>query len=485
MKRAEPLLIAFILILATALRLIALHADPPSWLSWSAGLYSDEGIYSEDSRLWVLYGQHMQGNFQIAAVAPLHYHLLIWVFRHVTTISLATVREVAVAFSVGTLICFWGSLRLVYGAPTAALALVLLAFSAPFLLYNRMGLLEMPALFWLSAAFLALACAHAGHDKPDDSKINRAEISWLLAAGVLAGLAVAWKGTFALGALSLLVAASLRHKRYALAAILGLVAVLFLNFLVFVRPFRAEVSRVDHYYLLHQYLPHSTSGIVRNIVRSLLTGSNDGALVYLLHFAPVLLILAVAALAVPRLRRREDAWLWLWLGIPLGAMMLVNYSPSRYFVQFWPALAGLAACGLVRLPRRNAAVIALALALCVDGTLLARAYERRTYTVQNDAHLLERVLPRDAWIAGQFAPTVCMECSLRSMYVQPGLANDSSAALALLPITHVLATQTLSPADDPWRARRNQLIAAPSGLRLLPIGPKFKARLDANLNALP
>ena len=489
MKRAEPLLIALIFFAAAALRLVALHADPPSWLSWSAGLYSDEGIYSEDSRLWVLYGQHMQGNFHIAALAPLHYHLLIFIFRHVATISLATVRETSVAFSLGTLLCFWTAARVTYGAKTAGIALALLAFSAPFLLYNRMGLLEMPALFWLTAAYLALSY---GTDfvRSEQSSSERLIPAWrsnalLFAAGVLAGIAVDWKATFALGALAMLITAGLRHGSKSLLAWLGLAVAVSLNYLLLVRPYRAEAARADHYYLLHQYLPHTFSGIWHNLVRSTVTGYGDGAFVYLLHFAPMLFVLTIVAVVAPRLRSREDAWLWIWLGIPLAAMILMSYSPSRYFVQFWPALAGLAACAIARLPQRSLAYTAFGAALCVDAVMLGRSYQLRTYTVQQDARTLEHVLPRDSWIAGQFAPTICMECSLRSLYVQPGLANDADDNLAVLPITHVLATQTQSSADDPWHSHYAQLIAAPSGLKLLPIGPRIKARLYANMNALP
>ena len=488
MKRAEPLLVALIFLAAAVLRLVALHADPPSWLSWSAGLYSDEGIYSEDSRLLVLYGQHMQGNFHVAALAPLHYHLLVFVFRHVATISLATVRGIAVAFSLATLLCFWATFRITYGARTAAIALALLAFSAPFLLYNRMGLLEMPALFWLTASYLALGYAAAAI-RPTQGNGNRTSPAWqastlLFAAGALAGVAVDWKATFALGALAMLTAAGLRHGLKSLIAWAGLAITVGLNYLLLVRPYHAEVARADHYYLLHQYLPHTASGVWHNLVRATISGEADGVLVYLLHFAPMLLILTIAAVA-PRLRSQGDAWLWLWLAIPLTAMILMSYSPSRYFVQFWPALAGLAACAIARLPQRSVARIAFAAALCVDALLLGRSYQLRAYTVQQDAKTLEHVLPRDSWIAGQFAPTICLECSLRSLYVQPGLANDSSDNLTVLPITHVLATQTQSPADDPWRAHRGQLIAAPSGLPTLPIGPKIKTRLYANLNALP
>ena len=489
MKRAEPLLIALILVAATALRLVALHADPPAWLSWSAGLYSDEGIYSEDARLLVLYGQHMQGDFQIAAVAPLHYHLLVWVFRHVETISLATVRIVSVAFSAATLLCFWAAMRLTYGAKTATIGLTLLSFSAPFLLYNRMGLLEMPAVFWLTAAFLAFAAARDSADRrttlATDQRPAHSVTPWLSASGLLAGIGVDWKGTFALGACSLLVAAALLFRWRALAAVFGAALAVLANFVIFQRKDRAEISRVDRYYLLHQYLPHTSGGVWHNLGRSLASGTGDGALIYLVHFAPVLLLLTVAAALFPRLRSSRDTWLWLWLALPLCAMLVINYSPSRYFVQFWPALAGLAACALARAPRRLIAVSGLTAAICMDACLLGVSYVHRTYTIQQDARIFERVLPRDAWIAGQFAPTVCMECSLRSMYVQQALANDSPDTLRLLPITHVLATRVESPASDPWRGKYTQMIAAPDGLRTLPIGPKIKADLYANLDALP
>jgi hypothetical protein len=105
--------------------------------------------------------------------------------------------------------------------------------------------------------------------------------------------------------------------------------------------------------------------------------------------------------------------------------------------------------------------------------------------LRDDAATLSALLPRNAWVAGQFAPAMCLDSNIRAIYVQKGLANDEPAALASLPITHVLATRVASPDSDPWESQRENLIADPGGLGCLPVGRRFLVDVYANKEALP
>jgi 4-amino-4-deoxy-L-arabinose transferase-like glycosyltransferase len=465
-----------ILGLALALRMVARGADPPPWLSWSAGIYSDEGIYAEDARLMVLYGQHMPGNFQASSVAPLWNVLLEHAFRRLG-ISLIKLRMVSITLSMVALIVFAAALRVWYDARTAVAGLYLLSISAPFVMYSRLGLLEPTGVLWLALAYFALGCAER---RPRTVPC----VVSLLFFGLFCGIAVVWKGTFVLPVIGLLAYAVWRHRGLASSALSGIAIMLALYLFGWYLPHQDEIARISHYYLVRQYLPHSLAGVWFNLKRGLFTGDNDGVLPYLVRFAPLLALLAIAA-ATQRTRSRSDIAAWLWLGVPLVVMLFMSYTPSRYFLVFWPALAILAARTLVTVAKPVFALALVALFI-FDGHLLYTSYRQRTFTMHTDARTLQKVLPYDAWIGGQFAPSLCLDNSLRSVYVQEDLANTpTDIALQNLPITHVLATQTSSPAADPWQGANGELIAGPGGLQTLPIGPKFTVKVYANLEALP
>ena len=484
MRRVKSLLLpAAILAAAVYVRLIALGADPPGWLSWSAGIYSDEGIYAEDARLWVLYGQHMQGDFHASVIAPLWHWLLLNVFARYG-ISLVVLRTVSVVFGIATLAAFATALRVWYDTPTALIGLALLSVSAPFVMYNRLGLLESSALFWLVLGYLALGIA------------ERSRTCWprhaaLVAAGLVCGIAVVWKGTFLLGALALAGYAFWRHRAPGAALAIGMAVVAAVYGVAWYAPHRAELARASHYYLYHQYLPRSLPGVWANLKRGLFTGNGDGIAPYLLRAAFPLWALALFA-ARDRDAASRNRALLAWIAIPALAFLFSSYTPSRYYLVFWPALAALAARGALALPLANArrpeiarAGIAAALVAGMFAPL-GVAYRDRMYTMHDDARTLARVLPADAWIAGQFAPSLCLDNSLRTMYIQKGLANDPAAlALQTLPITHVLATRTSSSTSDPWRGAYSHLILGPGGLYALPVGQRFAVDVYANIDALP
>ncbi len=461
-----------LLIVAGLLRTISLDADPPSWLSWSAGLYSDEGIYCDDARLWVLYHQHMQGNFHSSVVAPLQNVLLVDWFKHYG-VSLAKARMVSVAYSLATLVLYWLALRIRYDERTALISLSLLAVSAPLVFYNRMALLETPALFWLVGVFLGVVVAE---------KWPRASIGALSLAGLFAGIAIVWKPTFALAAVPMVLYALWTFRAQALGAPIVILVILLVYWQIWYVPHAAELARANNYYLTQQYLPHSLAGFWFNIKRGIFTGVNDGVVPYVALYGVFLWFGAI--FSAVRGNTREDRLLWLWLVVPVIAFVFVSYTPSRYFLIFWPALAALCARGLPLMKRGW--TIALATILMLNLGLVLVSIHRSSYTMRDDARILAKTLPSGSWIAGQFAPSLCLDNSLRTMYVQKGLANDPSEIdLSALPLTHVLATRTESPASDPWRGHYNVLIKGPAGLKSLPVGKKFSVGVYADSFALP
>jgi hypothetical protein len=121
------------------------------------------------------------------------------------------------------------------------------------------------------------------------------------------------------------------------------------------------------------------------------------------------------------------------------------------------------------------------------GARLSRCTDHRTPAEALDhARRIAQVLPPDAWIAGQFAPTLCLDNGIRTMYVQKGLANEPNTAMLInLPITHVLATEVDTPDADPWATVHDDLIFGPGGLRKLQIAGKYTVDIYANKESLP
>jgi hypothetical protein len=143
----------------------------------------------------------------------------------------------------------------------------------------------------------------------------------------------------------------------------GLVVALGLYAALWYWPHRAEIAPMSHYYRTHQIQPKSLMALGRNFYHAVL-GDFRGMAPYLFRHTPVLFLLAVVGvLASLGLGRQHDqttqqpndpttqrptTYLVAWL--LLGWLMLaaISYSPSRYYVTTYPAMASLAALGLWR-----------------------------------------------------------------------------------------------------------------------------------------
>jgi 4-amino-4-deoxy-L-arabinose transferase-like glycosyltransferase len=141
LKTSAYLLLALTLV---GLRIYHLDCDPPTWLSWSSGIYSDEGIYAGDAASAALTGHWSPGDFHSAEIAPLHHLALLTLFR-AFGVSLVTARTLSVVCSFVCLVFFWLILRREFDEITAAIGVVFLGLSPVFLFYNRLALLETPA----------------------------------------------------------------------------------------------------------------------------------------------------------------------------------------------------------------------------------------------------------------------------------------------------------------------------------------------------
>jgi 4-amino-4-deoxy-L-arabinose transferase-like glycosyltransferase len=412
-------------------RLVALDADPPAFLSWSTGIYTDEGYYTNDARSAVLFHHWAIGDFHSAVLTPLLYLVQLAVF-HIFGVGLIQVRAISVGFGLLTVLFFALGLRRLYGQPSALAGALFLGLFAPFVFYNRLALIETPEVFFITLAFFLTTLPKKG--------------VW---AGIALGIGAIVKSTALLAAPALLIGG----PRRAWPAVAGLAAALILYAALWYGPNHAALGRMNGYYAWHQYLPHSIHGVVHNLWRGLVTGAGDGVLPYLVRFAPVTLALALVGLSVGWRERREgDIVLTLWFLVPIGVLLFLSYTPSRTFVLFWPALAGLAARGFGALYRdsgqtaKAGALIAVVVFLITSGWEFGMAWRDRTYTVRDDSQMLQgsgdRIGIAPAYVcAGQMAPELSLDNTNEGLLVQPGLANDDHPVERYY-ISYILVTRS-------------------------------------------
>jgi 4-amino-4-deoxy-L-arabinose transferase-like glycosyltransferase len=394
-------------LLVVGLRAIHLDSDPPSWLSWSSGIYTDEGIYASDARSVVLFGHWSAGDFHSAEIAPVHHLLLMAVFR-LLGVSLTSARLVSVLASLGTLLFLYLTLKVQYNSRTAIYAVIFLALSPVALFYSRLALLETPTALLLTFALYLIVSK-----KPN----------WL--TGIVLALAVCCK-PLALFCVPAFFIDFRRFPAQVLQRFATFIAGLAAFFLTWQVPHHTDLGRLNKYYLWHQYLPHSTLQLEHNLFRSLWSGSSDGILPYLIHHEPLLLLALILALFSKPVK--EDLTLRLyavWLAVPALAFCSMSYEPSRYFILFWPTLAALAAVVISKSERRlQAPYIAVFLVWSLAISLPSIVHP--TFSLRDAGVSLGRDLPQSTTIVGQYAPEFALSNSLHSVYVQPGLANTKT-----------------------------------------------------------
>ena len=328
-------------------RLVALDADPPPWLSWSTGLYTDEGYYTLDARHEVLFGTLAPGNFHDRLLSPLLSIVQQGVFE-VFGAGLLQARLLCVCFGLLTIGVFWLALRRAFDSRTADYGALFLGLAPPFALSNRLALQETPTVFWLVLAFALWAYG----------------VKW--ASGAALAVAVVFKGLAIIALPALWIptqaqAPTLPKRegeefaawRASLSSLAGrtpakqgggFLLALALYLAAWYGPHHADLSRMAAYYGAHQIQPHSAVSVWLNFRRGLI-GGERGAVPYLLALMPVPCLITAWGTAKWRDWMPADRYLAVWLACGLVFCLLSSYAPSRYYVLFLPPLVGLAARG--------------------------------------------------------------------------------------------------------------------------------------------
>ena len=490
--------------LSIGLRLAALSSDPYRHLDWSAGLLTDEGFYLHNARNAVLFGHPRADDFNNALLSPTLNAVQIAVFRHFGT-GILQARLISVASALLTLPLFFAALRRAYSLRVAALAVVFLSLDHMPLLYGRMALMDTTAALILTAAFYCWVRANPkgvmGVECWVLGRRSRLEdvlpLLWLFLCGAALGLAFATRGlcAFAIPApLFLLCRVQRKDKakfQRLCAFICGLALVLTLYVSFWMLPHRMELARTNAFYLHQQLLPRSLWNFACIVTRSFF-GDTRGIAPALIRHTPVLFALALAGM-VWRFRVRRDMaplsentlYLGGWLAAGLILFGVIGYSPSRYYILFFPALAAVASLTLESLPQvaqflltsnwkralcggffayhlflfacpvsgRSGYVLVAILTLCAVLILYKLAPTPNTqhltpntlfllwllvntlwlgdwlghlaYTQRNAERWLTANLPPDAVLIGDAAPGMSVNTGFVSVPVIPGLCNDN------------------------------------------------------------
>ncbi len=153
------LVIATILILVTAIsyRLEILSADTPPGLSWSAGLYVDEGYKTLTPRNLLLYGDSKWHDADTyggwLGSSPITQWSVYAAFK-MFGISIESARLVPLAFFTLLLVLYLALYRRRYSKKILLLGLGLLATDVTILAFSHVMLLEMPLAFFFYATVL-------------------------------------------------------------------------------------------------------------------------------------------------------------------------------------------------------------------------------------------------------------------------------------------------------------------------------------------
>ncbi|MDE2125845.1 MAG: glycosyltransferase family 39 protein [Armatimonadetes bacterium] len=350
------------------LRLVALRADSYAHLSWSAALLTDEGFYIHNARNLVLFGHATTDRFNNALLMPTLNILQIAVFR-LFGVSDVSARMISVFFGLVSIALIVDGARRVLGSRPALFAGLLLGLDHVYLLYNRMALMDTPAACMLAASWWSLCRGLA----VAPSTVPTRRRFWMALGGCCFALAFTSRGLVLFAAPAVFGIPLLLDRRRkvawrhgdAIPTAVGAAPILLGYLLFWYLPNRAEMQRIDHYYMVHQLLPRSLAHLWHNLVHAIV-GDHRGMSPYLFRHSTIPFALCLAALfSWPALRERlrpagrtalasaAAAMLCAWL-----MLAFISYSPDRYYILFYPAMMVIAGTALAEARHLTAWVLA-------------------------------------------------------------------------------------------------------------------------------
>ena len=366
------------IIAAISLRFVALRSDPYPWLDWSAGQLTDEGFYIHNARNVALFGHATTDQFNNMLLSPWLHYIQVGVFETLGAGSVQA-RLISIVSSLLTIVVFFAALRRAFRYRVALTGAVFLGLDHVFLLFNRMALMDTPASLTAVAAFYAFV--RALNSRGPNSKSNSS--IWFTLCGALIVFTITGRTLclFLIPApfIGIWLGGSRGdqgcRRRAAGSVLAGILMCGMAYWALWYRPNSAEISRMNRHYRTKQIQPNSLAHLGENIYHAFL-GDRRGLAPYLVRHTPIVFTLALLGLIGMRrggresatdkenanaktdsqrsesiIERSSTAYLTAWLLLGWATLSVISYSPSRYYVSTYPALAAIAAFALWRLPQ--------------------------------------------------------------------------------------------------------------------------------------
>jgi 4-amino-4-deoxy-L-arabinose transferase-like glycosyltransferase len=459
-----------LLIVAAALllRLLWLDADAAVTLTWSGAPLTDEGLYSHAARNQALFGVWRTDAWDNRLVSPL-FDLLAFGVYSLFGVGYVQLRLISVLFATAAVPLFWHFLRVDLGPRWALLAAALWSCDYFWLQYSRLGLLEPSMIAWLIAAAWCWRRSLSG------------SLWWAIGCGVCAAIGWVWKSLAVLflpaPLLALLLIGGItwrRRGRIGGGYLLGLALVIGVYIGAWYLPQQDALARYNQFYAADR-LPASLAEAGRTLWHNLRARE-------IWAQTPLIALTALvgggrALIARWRGALRPSVALCLAWTICGAALLVMPYSPSRYYTLLLPALVGLAVASLAapvssrwQPIARGMAAALICLCLAWDGWWYAQwALHRRT-TLIDSSRALQRLVPPDELVFGVTACGLSLANELRCAPPFAGLVNDDRP-LTRLNVRYVLVED--GSRDDYMRRFYGSLLARATPIQRLPLGPRF------------
>lgn len=354
----------FVLLVAVfvGLRVFDLTADLPADLDGSGGIYFDEGMLAQGARNKVLFGAFFQDDWNDLYISPLLSLLKLSVLS-VTGVGLLQVRVIPVAFGLGSLLLFYLLLRRGAGRETALVGVTLLGCSHIFGMFNRIGLTETPASFFM------LLAGWLWQEAVLRFGAGRRALWLFFGAGAVAFVAYTVKAfPYFIPAVALASVlawwlppaaerpprrpGALREAGAAAAAFAaGIALPLGIWYFAFYRRFAAPIEQATAFYRSQQ-IPRSADALLKDLIGS----------PFFRYFTetPVLLIFSVLFIGLGIylwFHRRElllplDLFFACWFVAHFAMFAMLQYRPVRYYLPIVPPMVALAVRAMLLLGRR-------------------------------------------------------------------------------------------------------------------------------------
>lgn len=448
---------------ALLLRLLWLNADAAFNLSWSGAPFTDEGLYSHAARNRVLFGTWRTDEWDNRLVSPL-FDALAYATFSLFGVGYVQVRLINAVVTTFALPLWWAFLRRDAGARLAALGVGLLAFNYFWFQYSRLGLLEPGMVVWM---ILGAWCWRNALD---------GGIRWAIGCGVCAGLALVWKSlALVFVPVPLLALLLLQHPhwyRIVLGYVVGFGLVLAIYVVCWYVPHAAELSRYNQFYAGDR-VPASLGDAWQSLRTNLRSRYIVGQVPILLAVAlSGAMITAVAALRGTVSPIAAFSMTWLLCG---SVLLIMPYSPPRYYVLLLPPLVGLAIFAVhsaaLRKDRLGLVLVLLVLGTQVgwDGFRYIQWAQDRTTTLPDSSRAIEQIVPERTLLLGVTACGLSLENELPCAPLIAGLANTNDP-FAELDTRYVVVEN--NNRDDFMRRFYSGLLSRATPIDTLPLGPR-------------